>query len=315
MKIKWPQMAAFVLIVGAVAIFATGLINSDKSDSGIVGQAEHIISGGMKDMAFMPAVDKDMEDPFLDPMAMSKGHNHASAQTETVAEKGIKVIWSWPEGKPTPGKTRRLALNITDSSGKAVEKFDWNNEKLLHLVVISKDLKQFQHIHPDYKGNGRFEIAVSFTVGGDYEMFADFVPSGLSELTRAESVKVSGAALLNAPLEASDSLTATVSGVQVELRFGHLMAKMQTGMTFAFRDEKTGKPIDDLEYYLGSVGHTIIVDSQLKQYIHVHPFNWASSGPLAVFGVTFPESGIYKVWGQFQRKGKVFVVPFVIHVP
>ena len=30
---------------------------------------------------------------------------------------------------------------------------------------------------------------------------------------------------------------------------------------------------------------------------------------------TFPRAGMYKLWAQFQRNGKVIVVPFVVRVP
>lgn len=40
-----------------------------------------------------------------------------------------------------------------------------------------------------------------------------------------------------------------------------------------------------------------------------------ATGPNAKFMTSFPKSGLYKIWGQFQQNGKVFTVPFTINVP
>jgi hypothetical protein len=46
------------------------------------------------------------------------------------------------------------------------------------LFIVSKDLAYFSHIHPNYKGNGKFEFIMSFPVGGDYKLFSEFTPKG-----------------------------------------------------------------------------------------------------------------------------------------
>jgi hypothetical protein len=63
------------------------------------------------------------------------------------------------------------------------------------------------------------------------------------------------------------------------------------------------------------VGHVFALDRNVETYLHVHPIEEQAKGPEAQFMTTFPTSGIYKLWGQFQHEGKVFTVPFVIEVP
>lgn len=137
----------------------------------------------------------------------------------------------------------------------------------------------------------------------------------MAELTRTGSVKVEGAFATPAELVSSASMTQHAEGLMVTLHSGALMAGMQSELTFSFRDARTGKPVYDMEPYLGSIGHVVAIDEKLEQYLHVHPVNWAATGPIAVFGVMFPKSGLYKIWGQFQRGGKPFIVPFVLEVP
>jgi hypothetical protein len=181
--------------------------------------------------------------------------------------------------------------------------------------VVSDNLEQFQHVHPEYAGGGKFELSIKFPAGGHYKLYADFMPVGMNELSRVSEVEVLGDPTPVTPLEPSGSLSASVNGMNITLEFAEqLMPQMQTSMTYTFTDEKTGEPITDLELYLGAVGHVVAIDQSMEQFIHIHPLNWASSGPKAVFGVSFPKTGMYKLWGQFQRGGQTFLVPFVIKV-
>ena len=40
----------------------------------------------------------------------------------------------------------------------------------------------------------------------------------------------------------------------------------------------------------------------------------ARGGPEVTFHTVFPKPGRYKVWGQFQRDGKIIVGDFVVNV-
>lgn len=258
---------------------------------------------------------EDLSDPYLDPYAMTMSHQHAGAAYETDAEKKVQMTADWPDGPPEAGIPKRLSLSIASQGAEAITDFETVNEKQLHLIIVSSDLQQFQHVHPEYKGEGVYELPVTFEAGGSYKLFADFKPKGMNELTRSAEVTVAGAPAPAEKLEESESLTATVDGMRIELDMGdHHMAQMATTITYSFFDEKTNEPITDLELYLGAVGHVVAIDESANEFIHVHPLNWAAAGPQAVFGITFPKSGLFRLWGQFQREGNVFVVPFTIKV-
>jgi hypothetical protein len=56
-------------------------------------------------------------------------------------------------------------------------------------------------------------------------------------------------------------------------------------------------------------GHSVIISSDLKEFLHVHPTedvdaNW-HGGPDISFRTNFPKPGLYKAWGQFQHQGRV----------
>ena len=96
--------------------------------------------------------------------------------------------------------------------------------------------------------------------------------------------------------------------VQVEPARGRPAAVLRFRLT-----DETGTAVTDLEPYLGSAGHLLVVSPDLTHSIHAHP-DAPGSGPELAFDVEFPEAGIYKLWVQIQRRGKVSAVPFVVRI-
>lgn len=54
-----------------------------------------------------------------------------------------------------------LTLTISDANSNApVTAFDEIHPKLLHLIIVSKDLGEFMHLHPDYQVDRSFVSVV-----------------------------------------------------------------------------------------------------------------------------------------------------------
>jgi hypothetical protein len=228
---------------------------------------------------------------------------------------GIKTSAKWEATKFQAGADSKVAFQIVDDQGKPVENFDVGHEKLMHLIVVNKDLSYFVHLHPEYKGNGRFEATEKFPAGGEYKLFADYIPAGGSARTNSTWMTVEGTPGQQVPLQADKNLTKVVDGKEVTLKFDHLMSGHELELVFTIKDAATGQPLTDLEQYLGSVGHVVILDATANEYLHVHPKDEKAKGPDAAFLTTFPKKGLYKIWGQFQHRGQVFTVPFAVEVP
>ncbi|MBG9567126.1 hypothetical protein [Brevibacillus agri] len=245
-----------------------------------------------------------------------KQHNQpATGGDETTNSSQIQAVWRLSSQTPQSNRKEQISIQIQDNTGKPVEKFDISHEKEMHLIVVSKDLSTFQHLHPENKGNGMFTVTTTFPTGGDYKLIADFIPSGGEAKTESQWVTIAGKAPSPRPLQPETNLTKVVEGKEVTLSFDKLQSGKEVTMTFSFRDAATKKPITNLQQYLGAIGHVVIISSDVEKYIHNHPLEENTPGPEAKFGTAFPNSGIYKIWGQFQHNGKVFVVPFVIDVP
>lgn len=220
-------------------------------------------------------------------------------------------------GKPLP-----LRVAIKDArTGETVRQFDVAHTKLIHLIVVSKDLGWFAHEHPTQDPDGTFTLNQTFPAGGDYLVFADVAPKDKGSQVLATSVHVAGPAETWSP-----KLPPTKGSVRdgsVVADFRALESPIPVGRTtqvaFNLRDAKTGKPVTDLQPYLGAHGHLMIVHRDGQTFVHSHPAEDAASAALirrgeVRFTARFPKPGVYKAWGQFQRNGRVLTLPFVFEV-
>jgi hypothetical protein len=234
--------------------------------------------------------------------------------SDRIVTDDVKVEWELDNNQASDQGTK-IRLNITNND-EPISKFDINHEKYLHLIIVSKDLSYFNHVHPEYKGDGVFEIENKFPTGGEYRMVADFKPADGSSMSKMEWVEVEGEDVQPKAVTVDSSLEKSVGGKKVTLEFDpQLEVGVESTLKFTLSDESNGQPISDLEPYLGSIGHVVVFSEDGERYLHVHAIENQGSGPEALFETNFSEGGIYKIWGQFQKDGEVFTVPFVIKVP
>lgn len=227
------------------------------------------------------------------------------------------------------GKAAMLSFTpkIKGKESEAVP-LDVHHEKKLHLIVVSKDLSYFTHIHPEYQASGAYDIAVlptgkdytngaghnetKFEKGGDYMLFADYFPSGANNQLEKINVNVGGVAYT--PITyTKENLASTVDGYTLTLvpeggkfevgKLAHIEGIVSQG----------GKTVDasTLENYLGAKAHMVVIGVEDKQYLHVHPE--VTNGKFDLH-TTFEKSGVYRGWVQFQSNGKVHTADFVIIV-
>lgn len=241
------------------------------------------------------------------------GHGGHGAEAAS-ANADLKVSFAFPAGAAKANEDTELTVQVKDKSGKPVDRYEVSHEKLLHLIVVNHDLSFFNHIHPTFKGDGTFAVNTSFPAGGEYKLFADFVPAGGANTTLSDWVQVAGPEGAHAAITADKTLVRKVEGKEVELIMSTTKPKEDVTLTFNIRDANTKQGIDNLQPYLGAVGHVVILSEDANQYLHVHPIDETATGPDAAFATSFPDSGTYKIWGQFQHNGEVFTAPFVVDV-
>ncbi|WP_249745471.1 hypothetical protein [Mesobacillus boroniphilus] len=238
-------------------------------------------------------------------------HGHGQLSGEVNAAK-VKVEWS---SNPEPIQSNQetdIFLDIKDASGKPVEIFSAVHEKEMHLLAIKRGLSVFKHLHPDYLGKGRFQIKTIFQKAGRYKLYADFLPEGANQQLASHELVVTGQESID-EVNADKVLKKKVDDLEIELILPEARVDEHIKLIFALSDE-SGEPVTELEPYLGSAGHVVIVSEDMNEFLHVHPADENTKGPKVEYMTSFPSVGLYKIWGQFKYKGKLYTVPFVIEV-
>ncbi|NBD27621.1 hypothetical protein [Paenibacillus glycinis] len=245
-----------------------------------------------------------------------------AGQMGNVSDRGYRVAVEADgmdeDGRPVGGQEISLALQVLDPAGRPVDEFAEDMTKLMHFIVVSKDLADFQHLHPVYEGEGRFGVKLTFPNGGPFLLVSEFMPDGKGLTVYKTWIDVGGEEPGAAKLKPDASPTSvTVDGIEIKLSAMPELNELKAGGTvmldFALRKADTGERIV-LEPYLGTAGHCVILDENARQYLHVHAVSEMSTGSSVMFHAAFPKAGVYKLWAQFQYQGRVYTAPFVVNV-
>jgi hypothetical protein len=202
------------------------------------------------------------------------------------------------------GASDELVFRIVDRAGRAIEDFDVEHEREMHLLVARHDLTGYQHLHPRAIGNGRWAVAVRFPESGPHRVFADFATAGASYMLHAD-VGVGGRyAARPLPPEATSASAGD----------GYRVAVERSGGERSFTISEHGRPVDDVEPYLGARGHLVALREGDLAFQHVHPLDRATAGREIRFDVALPRAGGYRLYLQFKHAGEVRTAAFTEHV-
>lgn len=222
------------------------------------------------------------------------------------------------------GEPVTLKLMIRDAKGGIVRNLQVVHESLIHLLVISDDLSEFYHLHPEQQSDGTFDSTHIFPQAGNYWLYVDYTPPNTSQRVDQLGLKVSGKERTAVVLVEDESAIKTVDGLRVTLKPSKsLRAGEEVMLGFAITDERTNEPVTDIQPYLGALAHFVIISTDGTEFLHAHPME--KTEKLAAHDVrheviqvsahtSFPRAGLYKVWAQFQRSGQIITVPFVVRV-
>ena len=164
-----------------------------------------------------------------------------------------------------PGRDVGVSFTIDGPDGKPVTAYDVEHEKRLHLIAVRRDFTGFQHVHPELSSTGVWSTNLDLTPG-HWRLFADFKPTGAEALTLGTDLAVAGD--YRPAASGDESRTAKVDGYTVTLD-GDLTAGADAKLTLDV--SRDGKPVTDLQPYLGAYGHLVALRGGDLAYLHVHP--------------------------------------------
>jgi hypothetical protein len=198
--------------------------------------------------------------------------------------------------------TGEFAFTIIGPDGDPVTNYDLLHDRQLHLIVASRDLQQFDHLHPVRDAHGRWSVELPTLPAGAYRAFADFQPSAADRYTLGVDLVVPGVAHAMEPLHATTS--DIVDGYDVTLTHD------SSEVTITVHREGEVVPT---EAYLGAAGHLVALRDGDLAYVHVHPLDDQPAGPVS-FALDVPSAGKYALFFDFQLDGVVHTARFVLDI-
>jgi hypothetical protein len=211
----------------------------------------------------------------------------------------------------SPGSAVPVSFTIVGPNGSPVTKYDVEHEKKLHLIAVRRDFTGYQHVHPEMAADGTWTTTLDLTAG-QWRVFADFKATGAEAITLGNDLAVRGDYQPTAPT--AEARSATVDGYTVTLD-GELTAGEQARL--ALKVTRDGKPVTDLDPYLGAFGHLVALRSGDLAYLHVHPEGTPGDGktrpgPEVVFYTEVPSPGRYHLYLDFKHEGVVRTAAFSV---
>ncbi|MGW4642771.1 hypothetical protein ACWEN6_29930 [Sphaerisporangium sp. NPDC004334] len=211
-----------------------------------------------------------------------------------------------------PDAATDFRFTVTGPDGRPVTDYQVGHEKKLHLIVVSRDLRTFQHLHPALTSDGMWSVKLTLPGAGAYRVFADFAPTGGSAMTLGADLLVAG----DYEPKALPAVTrkVDVDGYSVSLG-GDLTPGRSSRLTL--RVTKKGEPVTDLEPYLGAYGHLVALRAGDLAYLHAHPDGApgdgrTKAGPEIVFHAEVPSDGDYRLFLDFKHEGQVRTAGFTL---
>ncbi|MFD7446703.1 hypothetical protein [Streptomyces sp. NPDC059909] len=240
------------------------------------------------------------------------GHSDTPAGGLQVSESGYSLDLATP--RLDAGKTSDLRFAVRDRAGRPVTAYQRAHGKELHLILASHDLATYQHLHPIRADDGTWATPVTLPAAGDYRLFADFTPTGRNSTNLTLGADLAAAGPYKPAALPKPSRTATVDGYTVTLNGG---LRPGAAGELTLNVSKDGRPVTDLQPYLGAYGHLVALRSGDLAYLHVHPNGEPGDGttrpgPEISFTATAPSSAAYRLFLDFKHNGTVRTAAFTV---
>ena len=245
------------------------------------------------------------------PVGAPEAHPAAAAPAPESAATGTGYVLDVLE-EPAAGTTT-VAFRVLGPDGAPVTDYTQDHGEDLHLVAVRADLSGYQHVHPDRAPDGTWRVPLTLTPG-TWRLVADTTPAAADEdLALTADLQVAGT-YDPQPLPGPASV-AEVDGYTVVLT-GELTAGAESELTFSV--SRDGRPVVDLQPYLGAYGHLVALREGDLEYLHVHPVEDAhvapAPGPHVAFAATAPSAGTHRLFLDFRHGDAVHTAAFAVQV-
>lgn len=222
----------------------------------------------------------------------------------------------------TTGKIEEVKWDIKNKeSNQSVnikfQLYDQGGDEILgvnnHILAVITDeqLQIIQHITPRFSGNGTYQMSYKPKKEGTYTVFL-YENDGETVKQFAKKNFIKGDKQLKTkPVLKTDALlTKDIGEYKASLLFRTLYENEAATLTFQFQTEEREKL--RLRSNAGQQASLSIVNHERKHFLYAVPVS--EEGGQLQYYITFPEEGIYKIWGTFYINGKKHEQEFTLQV-
>jgi hypothetical protein len=241
-----------------------------------------------------------------------------------------------------PNQPVVLTFTLRDFQGNTVRDLVLDHNRIIHVIVASKDFTIFSHIHvedsgpvtPEMLRTASFPVNYTFPQPGEYLISADFAERGYI-FSDQFYVNVGSSSAMGAPLNENISTQENFDGYNVTLKTSPARLKAGVPATLDYHIEKDHMALTEMTPYLAVPMHISIIRDDLMEFLHIHgllPVSFLGKllgesihashlllpnkfGPdIEATNFAFPSAGIYRIFGEFSDAGKVVVTQFTVRV-
>jgi hypothetical protein len=231
-----------------------------------------------------------------------------------------------------PG-TVRLAFTVKQPSGRPLTSYrrGAGPHTGIHLIIVRRDLGLIIHRHPPIGSNGRIVQPVDFTSPGPYRVLVDVYPAvkGAPRNFQLHANLRIGGAYHPKPLPPFARVD-TVDGYRIALRVPRQIRPIDPTTLTATITDPGGKLVTFHPWY-GALAHAIFFRAGSLDYFHTHVCGPNTPGCTSIFGgakvtgrpagpgklnvgVLLPVAGTWRLFLQFQDRGRILTAPFTLSV-
>jgi hypothetical protein len=237
---------------------------------------------------------------------------------------------------PRPNDVTLDIVQSTRPGGPPIRAYQSDMTKLMHVIVISDDFRQFVHEHPSFnRKTGTFRQTVTVNPAHSYIIYTDSIVKGAGQqVFRFTIPPAAQPAATTQPLPPSTPSPTTMNDGPYAVKLAKTTLAPGTAQSIDLDITKGGAAASDLQPYLGAAGHAVFINTATLEYVHIHPtvrgaseqsadkgsmdMDEHQSGPVAgphlMMHVPALPVGTYKLWFQFRGGGSLYVAPFTLAV-
>jgi hypothetical protein len=203
----------------------------------------------------------------------------------------------------TAGTPRSFTFRVLDARGATLRAgaFQIEQGRRMHLIIVRRDLRHFQHLHPEQDASGAWRVPITLPAAGVYQAYADFQTAGTRQTLGFD---LFAAGRFEPRVLPAPSTSARADGYNVALGTTHDAGRLN------FTVSRNGAPVADLQPYLGARGHLVMLRAGDLAYEHVHPL----AQDALVFDAGHSAPGTYRLFLQFRHGDAVHTAAFTREV-